>query len=105
MAALHFHTKEFEEALAAPGVLVVDFWASWCMPCKMLAPTIENLADAYVGRAVVAKVDIDEEETLARQYGIQSIPTVMVFKNGEKVATLVGVRSYDDYTEEIDKVL
>lgn len=105
MAAIHFESDTFEAALAKPGVLVVDFWATWCMPCKMLAPVIEKLADAYEGRAVVGKVDIDEEQALAVRYGVQSIPTVIVFKDGKPVSTTVGARSLDAYTEEIDKVL
>lgn len=103
--AIHFNAAQFEEALGKPGVLVVDFWAGWCMPCKMLAPSIEKLAEEYEGRAVVGKVDIDEEQALAARYGVQSIPTVMVFKNGQTLATLVGVRSYDAYTKEIDQAL
>ena len=103
--AIHFDKEQFETALAQPGVLLVDFWAGWCMPCKMLAPSIDKLAEEYDGRATVGKVDIDEEQALAARYGVQSIPTVIVFKNGQILATLVGVRPYDAYTAEIDKAL
>ncbi len=105
MSAIHFDEQSFDAALAKPGVLVVDFWASWCMPCKMLAPSIEKLAEEYEGRAVVGKVDIDEQEALARRYGVQSIPTVIVFKDGQPAATVVGARPLAAYTAEIDKAL
>lgn len=103
--ALHFDHDGFSEALRQPGVLVVDFWATWCMPCKMLGPVIEQLAGAYDGRAVVGKVDIDEQRALAEQYGIQSVPTVMVFKNGKAEETLVGVRPIDAFKNAIDRLL
>ena len=103
--AMHLDAAGFEKALGKSGVLVADFWAGWCMPCKMLAPSIEKLAEEYEGRADVGKVDIDEEQARAARYGVQSIPTVIVFKNGQILATLVGVRPYDAYTAEIDKAL
>ena len=103
--AIHFQAAAFEEALNKPGVLVVDFWAGWCMPCKMLAPSIDKLAEDYADRAVVGKIDVDEEQELAMRYGVQSIPTVIVFKDGQIQTTLVGVRPYDAYTTEIDKAL
>ena len=89
--AMHLDAAGFEKALGKSGVLVADFWAGWCMPCKMLAPSIDKLAEEYDGRATVGKVDIDEEQALAARYGVQSIPTVIVFKNGQILATLVGV--------------
>ena len=103
--AMHLDAAGFEKALGKSGVLVADFWAGWCMPCKILAPSIDKLAEEYDGRATVGKVDIDEEQALAARYGVQSIPTVIVFKNGQILATLVGVRPYDAYTAEIDKAL
>ena len=101
----HFDSDHFEAALAQPGVVLVDFFATWCMPCKMVAPVIEKVAESYAGKVTVGKVDIDEEQALAARYGVQSIPTVIVFKNGQILATLVGVRPYDAYTAEIDKAL
>lgn len=103
--ALHFDEAAFDEALAAPGVLVVDFWATWCMPCKMMAPIVDKLADTYAGRAVVGKVEIDEEPDLAARYNVQSIPTIVVFKDGQPVETLVGARPIDAFTAIIDKQL
>ncbi len=105
MAAKHFNAEQFETALAQPGVLLVDFWASWCMPCKMLAPVIDRLAEAYEGRVVVGKVDVDAEPDLAARYHVQSIPNVVIFRDGEPVGNLIGARPYEAFTEELDKVL
>lgn len=103
--ARHFDEAAFDEALAQPGVLVVDFWATWCMPCKMMAPIVDKLADKYAGRAVVGKVDIDEEPDLAARYNVQSIPTIAVFKDGKPVETLVGARPVDAFVTVIDRLL
>ena len=103
--ALHFNRDQFEAELAKPGVLVVDFWASWCMPCKMLAPVIDRLAAEYQGRATVGKVDVDEESALAARYNVQSIPYVAIFKDGRLIHSLVGVRPYEAFTQELDQVL
>jgi len=75
------------------GVVMVDFWASWCMPCKAMAPVIEEIADQTKGKVKVGKVDIDANEPLANQYGIQAIPTILILKDGQVVETLVGVQS------------
>lgn len=71
---------------------MIDFFATWCGPCKMLGPVMEQLADRYDGKAVVAKVDVDEQQMLAIQYGVMSVPTVLFLKNGEEVGRLVGVQ-------------
>ena len=105
MATRHFDQDHFEEALAAPGVLVVDFWADWCMPCKMMAPVVDQLAEQYDGRIVVGKVNIDEEPDLAARYDVRSIPTILFFKDGEEAATLVGARPIASLTAEVDKLL
>ena len=76
----------------ANGLVLVDFWATWCGPCKMLAPTIDAIATEYKDRVVVGKVDVDESEALARRFGIMSIPTLFLFKDGEVVEKLVGYR-------------
>lgn len=75
------------------GVVMVDFWATWCMPCKAMAPVIEEIAGQTVGKVKVGKVDIDANGPLASQYGIQAIPTILILKDGQVVETLVGVQS------------
>lgn len=106
MELLHFTDDSFEnEILKYDGVALVDFWAPWCGPCLALTPTIEEIAKQYDGKAKVGKVNVDEERGLAEKYMVMSIPSVMVFKNGELVDTLVGLRPADDYTDALDKVL
>jgi thioredoxin 1 len=75
------------------GVVMVDFWATWCMPCKAMAPVIEEIAGQTTGKVKVGKVDIDQNGPLANRFGIQSIPTVMIFKDGQLMETFVGVQS------------
>ena len=77
----------------AKGVVMVDFWASWCMPCKAMTPVIEEIAGQTKGKVKVGKVDIDANGPLANQYGIQAIPTILILKDGQVVETLVGVQS------------
>ena len=88
----HFTQASFEEALKNNPLVLVDFWATWCGPCRMMAPVIEELAADYDGKVVVGKVDVDEEGGLAQQFGIMSIPTIMLFKNGKAVGQAVGAR-------------
>lgn len=102
---IHFTQETLDAAVAQKGLVLVDFWATWCGPCRMLAPVIEELAKDYDGKVTVGKVDIDEEMDLATRYGIMSIPTVMLFENGEEVDKLVGVRPKDSFTELIDAAL
>ena len=84
------------EVLKSSVPVLVDFWAPWCGPCKMLTPTIDALAVEFAGRVKVAKVNVDDNQELAVKYGIRGIPTVMVFKDGKPVSTQVGLRSKDD---------
>ncbi|MCK5224482.1 thioredoxin, partial [Candidatus Calescamantes bacterium] len=79
-----------EEIESHKGVALVDFWAVWCMPCKMVAPTVEQIAEEYAGRVKVGKVNVDENRAVAGKYGIMSIPTLLVFKDGEVVDQIVG---------------
>ena len=90
--AMEFTSANFtEEVLNSPIPVMVDFWATWCMPCEMLAPTLEELAEEANGAYKVGKVNVDAEPALAAQFGIMNIPTVLVFKNGQVVEKSVGL--------------
>lgn len=90
--AMEFTSANFtEEVLNSPVPVMVDFWATWCMPCKMLAPTLEELAEEANGAYKVGKVNVDAEPALATQFGIMNIPTVLVFKNGQVVEKSIGL--------------
>ena len=97
---------EFDLLLAADeSLLVVDCTASWCGPCKLVAPLIDKLADDYSDRARIMKLDIDNNKQIAKRFGLRSIPAVLFFKQGELVETLVGVKSYEDYGNAVAKYL
>ena len=91
MSVQHLTEQDFDSVIAT-GRSLVDFWASWCGPCRMLAPTIEALGEKYAGKANICKVDVDEQPELARRFGVMSIPTVIVFQDGQQLGKLVGVR-------------
>ena len=102
MAELVITEQNFEEeVLRAKQPVLVDFWATWCGPCRMLAPVIEEISNEYEGKVKVGKVNVDDERELALEYGVSSIPTVMVFQNGEVKETSVGYRP----KEEIEQLL
>lgn len=102
---LHLTKDNFSEKTAS-GIALVDFWAGWCMPCKMLAPVIDELAKEYAPRGVtVGKVDIDAEMELANAYAVMSIPTVIIFKDGEEISRYVGVQPREVYAAALDKIL
>ena len=82
---IHFTKDGLDKALTQKGLLMVDFWADWCGPCKMLAPLIESLDKEYEGRVTVGKVNVDDEQELAIRYGVMSIPTVIFFKDGQEI--------------------
>ena len=102
MATIHFNKEGFDKAIAAGGITMVDFWASWCGPCRMLAPVIYDLAGKYEGKAVIGKVNVDDEQALAMQYGVMSIPTVIFFKDGKELDRKVGVMPAEAYTAILD---
>ena len=93
------------EVLEAAMPVLVDFWAEWCGPCRVLGPTIEDLAREYAGKVKVAKLNVDESQAVARKYGIRSIPTVLLFAGGEVRETLVGVRPKQEYSSRLDGLL
>ena len=98
MSEIVITSDNFDEVvMQANRPVLVDFWATWCGPCRMLAPVIEELADEYDGKIVVGKIDVDECPELAAEFGVSSIPMVALFRNGEVVQTMVGYRPKDYY--------
>lgn len=94
-----------EEVISADKLAIVDLYATWCTPCKALAPVLEELADKYADKIKVVKVNVDEEESIAAKLGIASIPTVIFFKNGQTAASFVGLRSASEIEKMIEKLL
>ncbi|AXG69642.1 thioredoxin [Kordia sp. SMS9] len=104
--ALEITDANFEEVvLGSDKPVLVDFWAAWCGPCRMLGPVVEQISEEYQGKAVVGKLDVDANQKFAAQFGVRNIPTVLVFQNGELVGRQVGVAPKTAYTEVIDKLL
>ncbi len=98
-------TEENFESTIKKGVALVDFWAPWCGPCKMLSPVIDELASEYEGKAKICKVNTDEQEELSAKFGIRSIPTLLFTKDGEAVHQLVGVQTKVALKEQLNKLL
>ena len=104
--ALQITDASFDEVvLKSDKPVLVDFWATWCGPCRMLGPVIEELATEYEGRVVVGKVDVDNNQEFAAKYGVRNIPTVLVFKDGEVVGRQVGVAPKKIYTDALYSLL
>ena len=102
--ALNLNKDNFDQSISS-GVALVDFWAEWCGPCKMQLPIIEEFSNEMEGKAKIGKVNVDEELELAQSFGIQSIPTLILFKDGKPVKKLVGLHSKESLYEEVNQVL
>lgn len=102
---VHVKTADFDALIAEKTPVFVEFWAPWCGPCRMVGPYIEALAEEYGDRAVIAKVNVDEEAELAERFNVSTIPTALLFAGGQVVDKSVGARSKQAFADMIDKVL
>lgn len=106
MSEILITDKNFQkEVLEDKGVVLVDFWAPWCGPCRMLGPIVEEIAKDFEGKAKVGKLNVDESPESAGKYGVMSIPTVMIFKKGEAVETLVGVQPKEILADKLKSLI
>lgn len=103
--ALEITDATFEEVLKSDKLVVVDFWAEWCGPCRMVGPIVEELAVDYADKVVIGKVDVDNNDEITSKFGIRNIPTILFFKNGEIVDKQVGAAQKSALVEKIDKQL
>jgi thioredoxin 1 len=98
--------QQFEkEVLQSDTPVMVDFWAEWCQPCRMVSPVVDELSEEYKGKIKFAKMNVDENAEIPGQFGIMSIPTLMVFKNGQPLKTMVGVQGKDTMKKALDEAL
>ena len=99
----HVTDANFEETIKKNNVVLIDFWASWCGPCRALAPTIQELAKEYCGKVLIGKLDVDENPSMAERFQVFSIPTMILFKNGSETERLVGLCPKSRITDTIQK--
>ena len=105
MADLVFTDQNFEaEVLQSRIPVLVDFWAQWCTPCRIVTPIVEELAHEYSGKVKVGKLNVDENPESSQNYNVMSIPTIMFFKNGQPVKSVIGAQSKENFKKEIDEV-
>tara|TARA_R110002051_G_scaffold266416_1_gene326226 strand:+ start:9588 stop:9899 length:312 start_codon:yes stop_codon:yes gene_type:complete len=102
---MNLTNKNFQHVLDTNEVVLVDFWADWCAPCKMLSPSINQLKNEFDGRAIVGKVNTTVENALAARYGIRSLPTILIFKDGKIAEQLTGVRPKTQYADKLNYYL
>lgn len=106
MSDVNFTDQDFKtDVLESKMPVIVDFWAPWCGPCRIVSPVIDELAKEYEGKVKVGKMNVDENSQTAGQYGVMSIPSIVFFKNGQPVKTMVGAQGKDNYKQEIEQVL
>lgn len=103
--AIEFNQETLNESIEQNKPILIDFWAEWCGPCRIVGPVIEQVANEYEGKAIVGKVNVDENEDLAAEYRVRSIPTVLFIKDGKVVDTLVGAKPKSEYTERLEKLI
>ncbi len=104
MAEIIITAENFEEEIKQASLpVLLDFWATWCGPCRMVAPIVEEIAEEYDGRLIVGKVDVDEAPELAGAFGVQSIPTIVMMKDGKITETLIGYRPKEDFTALVER--
>ena len=102
MSEMILTNQNFEEIIKQEGMVLVDFFATWCGPCKMLAPVLSKIAEENEGKVKIAKVDVDEQRELAIKFGIESIPTLILFKDGEKINEMIGLHSKSEIESMIN---
>jgi len=103
--ALELTQENYEEVMASDKLVVIDFWAEWCGPCRMVSPIIDELAEEYEGKAVICKCDVDDNDDIVSNYSVRNIPTVVFIKNGQLVDKQVGAATKSAFAEKIEKNL
>ena len=99
------NSENIHEEIENNSVALVDFWATWCGPCRMINPTIEKIAEEFNNKVLISKINIDDYGAVASEYGVRSIPTIILYKNGQEVKRLIGIQSKDILTEELNNIL